>query len=160
MQTLADRFWSKVRKSDGCWLWTDKPHAPWGYGRLGNAINGKEIKAHRLSWMLHFGPIPDGLGVLHKCDTPLCVRPDHLFLGTQLDNVHDCVAKGRAAGGNGHETHCPAGHPYDAANTYWYRGSRQCRICRTRHRQAQGAREKAARHARGLKIVHRRYSQG
>lgn len=54
------------------------------------------MKAHRASWVMHKGPIPDGLFVLHRCDNPCCVRPSHLFLGTQLDNIRDMEAKGRA----------------------------------------------------------------
>jgi HNH endonuclease len=93
----VERFWKQVRKSsgNGCWLWTGctdhrKPHP---YGRM--RWKGRQIKAHRIAWILTYGEIPDGLWVLHKCDVPLCVRPDHLFLGTNLDNVRDSIAKGR-----------------------------------------------------------------
>jgi hypothetical protein len=57
--------------------------------------HGSNQYAHRFSWEMHFGPIPKGLRVLHSCDTPLCIRPDHLFLGTQLDNMRDCAKKNR-----------------------------------------------------------------
>lgn len=96
---IADRFWEKVRKTpetDGCWLWTAHT-VGWGYGSIRARVRGRWSRcyAHRLSWELHHGEIPDGLQVLHRCDQPLCVRPDHLFLGTQADNIADKIAKGR-----------------------------------------------------------------
>src|SRR4029077_20972173 len=88
---VAIRFWSKVNKIDGCWLGTAAVAGKGDYGYFG--FQGKIQRAHRVSWILTFGEIPDGLFVLHKCDTPLCVRPDHLFLGTQQDNVDDMARK-------------------------------------------------------------------
>lgn len=76
----------------GCWLWK-RSLGVWGYGQTN--LVGLPPKAHRASWVLHYGPIPAGLCVLHRCDTPACVRPDHLFLGTHADNVADRDAKGR-----------------------------------------------------------------
>lgn len=92
---LEERFWEKVDKSGDCWLWTGCVNS-YGYGRIN--IKKKIIKAHRVSWGLLFGPIPKGLCILHKCDNPPCVNPDHLFLGTLSDNTKDMIAKGR--GGN------------------------------------------------------------
>jgi hypothetical protein len=97
--TLEERFWSKVLKTDTCWLWQRHVNNK-GYGCLSyNYGDGhrpiRPIYAHRLSWMLSKGPIPPHLNVLHRCDVPGCVNPDHLFLGTQADNMHDCFKKTR-----------------------------------------------------------------
>lgn len=86
------RFWAKVHKTDTCWVWTGALGPR--YGAFA-AVPPRHVPAHRYSWELHYGPIPDGLRVLHRCDFPPCVRPDHLFLGTQADNVHDMMRKGR-----------------------------------------------------------------
>lgn len=87
------RFWSDVRKSDGCWLWTGTITSG-SYG-IFRRDDGTRVRAHRYSYELEYGVAPAALFVCHTCDTPLCVRPDHLFLGTALDNVRDKVAKGR-----------------------------------------------------------------
>lgn len=93
-KTVAPRFWANVQMTDSCWLWTGALCRD-GYGRFGNPKAGARQGAHRFSWILSFGPIPDGMSVLHKCDNPRCVRPAHLFLGTQLDNIRDMNTKGR-----------------------------------------------------------------
>ena len=82
----------------GCWVWVGRPNTS-GYGTF--SLNKKRERAHRVSWMLNRGPIPEGLQVLHKCDNPPCVNPDHLFLGTNADNVKDRVSKGRTAPNDG-----------------------------------------------------------
>lgn len=87
------RFWAKVQKTDGCWLWMGKRTAA-GYGK-NVRMGGRQFFAHRLAWVLTHGSIPDGMWVLHRCDNPPCVRPDHLFLGDSQDNVDDMRAKGR-----------------------------------------------------------------
>lgn len=90
--TFEQRFWSRVEKSDGCWLWTGKPCGK-GYGSLRS--NNVRYYAHRASWIIHRGPIPPQMCVLHRCDNPPCVNPAHLFLGSLADNVRDMVEKGR-----------------------------------------------------------------
>lgn len=92
---LEQRFWTKVDKEPDCWLWTAS-RTEKGYGRIG--VPGSRygyILAHRISWLLHVGFIPKGMMILHRCDNPPCVNPDHLFLGTQKDNMSDCREKGR-----------------------------------------------------------------
>lgn len=114
-KTMA-RFWAKVNKvgpvhptiGTECWLWTGRP-TPSGYGAF-FPIRTEHVPAHRYSYVLAHGIIPDGLHVLHKCDVRLCVRPDHLFAGTQLDNVRDMLAKGREGRTMKKRTHCVRGH--------------------------------------------------
>ena len=92
-QTSKTRFWEKVNKAEGgCWLWTG-PMSKSGYGTI--ALQGKRYFAHRFSWAMANGEITGSLFVLHKCDTPLCVNPTHLFLGDQAANMRDMNAKGR-----------------------------------------------------------------
>lgn len=97
---LEDRFWGKVATSeneDACWLWLGAKTED-GYGQiLRRSDNGtwRTTSAHRLSWELNVGPIPTGFSVLHTCDTPPCVRPSHLFLGTITDNRRDQIQKRR-----------------------------------------------------------------
>jgi hypothetical protein len=90
--SLVERLWARVKITDTCWLWMGS-HSTAGYGTI--TVDSKAILVHRLAYELTFGPIPDGLWVLHRCDTPACVRPVHLFLGTRTDNMQDMVRKGR-----------------------------------------------------------------
>jgi hypothetical protein len=90
---MTERFWEKVNKlpgEDACWEWTGHGDRD-GYGRLKNEDRprGKSVRAHRYSWIIANGPIPNGMGVLHDCDNPACVRPSHLKLGTAADNQRD-----------------------------------------------------------------------
>lgn len=94
---IEQRFWTKVDPTGECWLWTASLH-PKGYGQVSvRRPDGRPTmrRAHHIAWELTYGPKPPHLFVLHHCDTPRCVRPDHLFLGTQADNIADMVRKGR-----------------------------------------------------------------
>lgn len=99
-RSIEERFWEKVDKSGDCWVWTGALGGR-GYGYIakpgGSAANpgAHMIPAHRVSWEIANGQIPDGLLVCHHCDNPRCVRPDHMFLGTDLDNARDRERKGR-----------------------------------------------------------------
>lgn len=103
LRPVAERFWQKVNKTEACWLWTGKTNGRKGYGQIGIGSKPAGTMAHayvhRVSWELHYGAIPDGLVVMHTCDVPLCVRPDHLELGTVADNNRDMFAKGRGKPG-------------------------------------------------------------
>lgn len=91
------RFWDFVDKTDGCWVWRGSKTNGYRYGFFKK--HGKVVQSHRYSWEMSFGAIPAGLKVLHRCDNPPCVNPSHLFLGTQKDNIHDMIRKGRQAAG-------------------------------------------------------------
>lgn len=92
---MRDRFWQYVNKTEGCWLWTGAKRE-FGYGVINlGGKHGKIERAHRLSYEMHVGPIPERAFVCHHCDVPACVRPDHLFLGSVGDNNRDMVAKER-----------------------------------------------------------------
>jgi len=91
-----ERFWTKVRKTETCWLWTSKK-LPRGYGLFFN--QGSHTLAHRYAYTHWVGPIPDDQMVCHHCDEPSCVRPDHLFTGTGSDNMRDAASKGRLTWG-------------------------------------------------------------
>ena len=119
--TLEERFWDKVLlafDAHSCWEWKAARDPQTGYGKIG--FGGKTYGAHRVSYQLNVGEIPDGMYVLHTCDNRACVRPDHLYTGTQRDNIHDMLRKGR---GRGQFTEGPAhlvsdGHAMAMAEMY------------------------------------------
>jgi len=125
-----DRFILRVARSGegGCWIWCGSRQTN-GYGRF--SIAHKWVPAHRWSYEQVRGPIPRGLDLDHLCREPLCVNPDHLEAVTRRVNL----LRGRTIpAAHAAKTRCPAGHAYDQANTYTYRGMRQCRKCRAVHR--------------------------
>ena len=91
----AERFWSRVTKSDGCWVYGTSRYSFYQSFKVFSAPM-VSVKAHRYAYVLHYGPIPEGLQVMHSCDNPPCVNPAHLRVGTAKDNALDKVAKGRA----------------------------------------------------------------
>jgi hypothetical protein len=136
-----DWFWTNVDKSGECWTWTGSlSRGTSGYGSA-NAP-GRRVHAHRLSWELANGPVPDGLWVLHHCDNPPCVRPDHLHLGTQSENLRAAVSRGRHYWSK--KTHCTKGHEYAGDNLYVWKGRRYCRTCVRAYGRANYWRHKAA----------------
>ena len=125
--TVQERIESRINKNpSGCWLWTGA--LSYGYGRV--FVEGKNKRVHRVMWELTNGSIPKGIFVLHKCDITECANPNHLFLGTQHDNVKDMVNKRR---GNLSKTKCKRGHLFNEQNTYFnsYKGMkrRACKEC-------------------------------
>lgn len=155
--SAAVRFAAQTERSDGCWRWKGT-HIWNGYGRFG--VGGAHVLVHRFAYEQAFGPIPEGMWVLHRCDVRDCVRPDHLFLGTVIDNVHDMMAKGRRVDGQRRKTECIRGHAYTPENTARNpNGNRYCRTCAnaramlSHHRQRGG--QLADRHAEVLALPRR-----
>lgn len=98
-RSFEDRFWKRVKKSSGCWEWQGSTTSA-GYGSV--AHGGRDYQTHRVAYELHFNTkIPDNLYVLHECDNRRCVRPDHLRVGTHIDNMADMRSKGRSSKNRG-----------------------------------------------------------
>ena len=130
-------FYARVKPSQDtseCWPWQGTVNASHGYGECSIGSRGSitRWRAHRLSYTLHHGEIPEGLVVMHACDNRRCVNPAHLSVGTLRDNAIDAATKGRIVNGNTGKTHCKFGHPFTPDNTFFRRGLlyRECRTCR------------------------------
>lgn len=136
-ETLIQRFKNKIKKENGCWLWTSTLN--WkGYGRFMICQNGLTYQphAHRVSYLIHYGNIPKVMTVHHKCHNKKCVNPEHLELKTNLENIMEGNCWSAV---NARKTHCIYGHPFSDENTFLYfkykngknyriRGCRECRI--------------------------------
>lgn len=131
-KSLEEKFWPHVQKTEACWNWTGATQR-YGYGCLN--YNGTKT-ASRVSYEIHIGKIPKGLYVCHRCDNTACVNPEHLFIGTQKDNMQDMWKKGRGFAPS--HTHCKAGHLFTKETTTNFKGSknkkayRTCRLCKNR----------------------------
>jgi hypothetical protein len=117
IKTELQRFWEKVNKTDSCWLWTGSKRSK-GYGAFVYIKDGLVVqgRAHRYSYEIHKGLIPEGVFVLHNCpngDNPACINPAHLWLGNNLDNVQDMIKKGRRVKGG---THKPGKYEHGTAH--------------------------------------------
>lgn len=130
--TELEKFKSKIDQTnvEGCWPWTGSKDKD-GYGLFHPSSKTNTIRAHRYSYQVFNGMIPEGKMVLHKCDNPPCVNPYHLFLGTCLDNHKDMDNKNRRVIHTRSWTHCPKGHEYTKQNTIIRKnGHKYCRSCR------------------------------
>lgn len=138
--TLEDLFkFISGTSKDKCWKWLGTKHFK-GYGIF--TLSGKKLKAHRASYMLHHGEIPEGMHILHTCDNPECTNPDHLYAGTNDDNVRDKMVRERHV--TFRITHCPKGHEYPEPG-----GKRRCVECgRIRAREYQRRRRANSRRNR------------
>ena len=120
---VEDRFWTKVNKTNGCWLWTSNERG--GYGLF--KFNGKNVQAHRFSYELKNGPISNGLSLDHLCRVTNCVNPNHLEPVTHRENV---LRGASPAAQHARQTHCKHGHELTIDNIYTgTKGHRQCRAC-------------------------------
>jgi HNH endonuclease len=134
MKPVSDHeFWARIKvMPNGCWHYTGKPNKG-GYCHV--RIRGVVTGAHRHAYRLAKGEIPAGMEVMHSCDNPPCINPEHLELGTHAKNIKDAWDRGliprTGKAGRPKQTHCKNGHPLKAGNIYWsdlnHRGCRTCR---------------------------------
>lgn len=145
-KTIEERFWPKVQKTEDCWLWTAATARGYGKFSFGTLANpSRMVHAHRFSYELLVGPIPDGLELDHLCRVKLCVNPAHLEPVTHQENTRRAPSNSAALLAR---THCVNGHLWDAANTRTQRGWRLCRACgRERSRRHRAKRYSQTTHA-------------
>ena len=129
---IIEKFYSFIEPIPfhECWEFVGAA-GPGGYGQFSNSLTTRV--AHRIMWILKFGKIPKGMVICHKCDNKTCVRPEHLFIGTQLDNIRDMISKGRDRGLSKlcrDKTHCKHGHEFTIENTTRRKNNwRRCKTC-------------------------------
>lgn len=137
--TPSERFCRHITKTHTCWLWNgsvrSKDRVSYGGFNMGNK---KIMLAHRAAYILFIGEIPSGMCVCHSCDTPMCVNPAHLFLGTHEQNMLDMVRKRRGKWAK--RTACKYGHGYTDKNTRMYKNTRICLVCQRRRKEELDAR--------------------
>ena len=122
------RFWNHVRKTADCWLWTGGNNERYGVFFAGGDRTRGKVLAHKWSFEHHFGPVPEGLEVNHRCEVTLCVRPDHLEELTPRDNVRYGTSH---TANKARQTHCVNNHEFTPENTYIRsNGTRACKACR------------------------------
>ena len=146
--TVEERFWVKVEKTESCWIWTGA-HKNSGYGSFW--AGDRSVLAHRYSWALEHGPVPEGLELDHLCRVRDCVRPDHLDPVDHAENSRRGLL-GWASPQRTRPTHCPQGHEYTPENTYTRKTraggtGRNCRECERLRRPAKTERERIKRQA-------------
>jgi hypothetical protein len=136
------RFWSKVEVPadlNDCWEFLGTPGSTQAWFR----VNGQTITAGRMMLRLIGVEAPLGMVICHSCDNAKCCNPDHLWLGTQKDNIRDMHSKGRDYNGKDKITHCPSGHEYTFENTRIYRRKRYCRACSREKHQRNASQRKS-----------------
>lgn len=137
---IEERFFSKIEKTSTCWNWKAATHGNNNYGVFYDGL--KNVAAHRYSYEFHIGKIKSGKIIMHTCDIPTCVNPNHLVQGTQKENIQDAVTKGRFVGHNGNRkriSFCKRGHAFIGENIYISPNQpekgRRCKACKNTSRK-------------------------